>query len=339
MEIKEVPETLRVQFNKLVSHPMQSWEWGEFREKTGVKTIRIGEFDQGELISGYQFFVHKIPHLPFSIIYFPRGPLPTKPILETLTKYGSQEHSILAKMEPNVYYPAGTTPTSKMPNQKEHRLVIGQPFFIKHTFLLDISRTEEEILSKMKPKTRYNIKISQKHNVEIIEDNSKSAFEKYYSLTEETTKRQGFWAHTKEYHRKMWETLSPKKMYHILLAKYKGKVVAAYIFFTFNNIIYYPYGASSRLSPEAMAPYAIFWEAIKLGKKYRCKSLDMWGSLGLNPDKNDPRYGFHHFKSGFGGTLMEYIGTYDLVINPITYPLYNLANNARWILMRLKPKL
>ncbi|MCJ7804231.1 peptidoglycan bridge formation glycyltransferase FemA/FemB family protein, partial [Patescibacteria group bacterium] len=131
--------------------------------------------------------------------------------------------------------------------------------------------------------------------------------------------------------------MSKSGIAHLFLAKYQNQVLATYIFFVFNKVLYYPYGASTREYRETMPTYALFWEAIKFGQKMGCQLFDMWGSPGPNPSPRDPWYGFHQFKEGFGGELVKFIGTYDLVINPSLYFLFNLANNLRWKLLHLKP--
>ena len=68
-----------------------------------------------------------------------------------------------------------------------------------------------------------------------------------------------------------------------------------------------------------MANNLTAWEAIKLGKKLDLKKFDMWGALGPNANPKDPWFGFHKFKQGYGGKLVEYTGTYDLIFN---WPLY-----------------
>ena len=87
----------------------------------------------------------------------------------------------------------------------------------------------------------------------------------------------------------------------------------------FGDTLYYPYGGSSKSHPEVMANNLVAWEAIKLGKKLGLKNFDMWGALGPNASPKDPWYGFHRFKNGYGGKLVEYIGTYDLVFD---WPIY-----------------
>ena len=128
-------------------------------------------------------------------------------------------------------------------------------------------------------------------------------------------------------------------MAHLMRAEYNGQPLAVYMVFIFNGKIYYPYGASSREHKELMAPNLLMWEIIKLGKKMDCESLDMWGALGPKPKPNDPWYGFHRFKQGYGGDLTESLGTYDLVLDLFRYPLYRVAEQLRWTGLKLKTKI
>ncbi len=306
----------------LPSHPLQSKEWGEFRKKTEVKVIRIG---------GVQMTVHKIPHMPWTIGYVPKGPLPTQDMISDLKKIGKQEKCIFIQLEPNA---------SKISNFKFQISNLGlrpsvHPLFTKYTFILDLTKSEEELLKAMHPKTRYNIKVALKHGVKIVEDNSDGTFETYLDLTKETTKRQGFYAHTEMYHQLMWDTLK-NKIAHLLLAKYGKQTLAAWILFVYKDTLYYPYGASSSLHRETMASNLMMWEAIRFGKKLGLKRFDMWGALEPNPDKNDSWYGFHKFKEGYGPQHVEFLGSFDLIINPVLYQLYKILDKIRWIFLGLK---
>jgi len=123
---------------------------------------------------------------------------------------------------------------------------------------------------------------------------------------------------------------------HLFKAMYKEKVLSAWIVFILDGVLYYPYGASSREHRELMANNLLAWEVIMFGKKKGCKKFDMWGSLGENPDKNDPWYGFHKFKEGYGGELVEFVGSWDLVVRPVLYWLYRLGEEIRWMFLRWK---
>lgn len=336
MIIRPVLVEEKEQFNSVVNHPLQSWEWGEFREKTGIKVVRLGLLDGKKIKAGYQMTVHLLPKIPYSIIYFPKGPMPDKTIIDALVKLGREEKAILVKLEPNV---VANEKTSKLEVWKNLGLQPGQPLFTKHTFHIDLTKSDDELMSAMKSKTRYNLRLSQRHGVKVVEDNSQEAFETYLKLMIETTKRQSFYAHTPDYHRKMWQILQPAGIAHLLVAKYKNQPLVTWVLFAFNKVLYYPYGASTREYQNVMASYAMMWEAIQFGKKQGCQLFDLWGTPGPSPSPKDPWYGFHRFKVGFGAQLVEFVGTYDLVIDHRLYPLYNLANSLRWKFLRLKSRL
>lgn len=314
--------------NNTNSHPLQSKEWGEFRRKTGIKVIERDSF----LLT-----IHPIPHIPLTIGYFPKGPMPTKEMITELKQIGKENNCIFIQLEPNIIN------SSEFKVNSFELKPSARPLFTKYTFILDLTKSEDELLKNMHSKTRYNIKVAQKHTVEVVEDNSDEAFEEYLRLTRETTQRQGFYAHTEKYHRLMWETLKEKTeknndalSAHLFLAKYNSKPLVAWIVFVYKDILYYPYGASSSENRETMASNLMMWEVIKWGKNKGLKSFDMWGALGPEPDPKDPWSGFHRFKQGYGPEHVEFVGSYDLVINPILYEFYKIANTLRWALLKFK---
>lgn len=335
-------------FNTVVTHPLQAYEWGTFRERTGIRVIRKGIEKGGKIIDGFQMTLHPIPHTPYSIGYIPKGKLPSKELLTMLKELGKQHNCIFIQLEPDVI---------KNSVQEWNPLILGlqpaaHPLFTKYTFLIDLTKTEEELLKNMHAKTRYNIRVAQKHGVVVTEDNSEKSFTHYLHLTEETTKRQKFYAHTKHYHTLMWETLKNQKpeinnhhfnnlRAHLFTAQYKpaeGKelTLTSYILFVFHDTLYYPYGASSNQYRNVMASNLLMWEVIRFGKRLGLTRFDMWGAVSPDTPKDNPWQGFHRFKEGYGPTLTEFVGSYDLVINPLLYKGYKLANKARWPLLRLK---
>lgn len=338
MTIRPITLEDKKDYDAVVNHPLQTYEWGEFREKTGVKVIRRGVYEGNKLVAGFTLTIHKIPKTPWTVGYLPKGEYPTDTLIGELKKIGEQEKCIFIQLEPNII------------KEKNDKLIsefglrpAARPLFTKYTFMLDLTPTEEELLKAMHPKTRYNIRVATRHGVQIIEDNSRTAFESYWHLTEETTKRQGFYAHSKLYHTIQWDTLNVAKnkknnglTSHLFLAKYKEKVVSAWLLFVFKDKLYYPYGASSSLHREVMANNLIMWETIRFGKNKGLKQFDMWGALGPNPNPKDPWFGFHSFKEKYGPVHVEFIGSYDLVVNPILYNSFKVANDARWMLLKFK---
>lgn len=340
--VRELTEKDKKIVNQFATHPLQSYEWGEFRKATGITVIRKGLFDKGKCIGAFQMTIHKIPHTKYTIGYIPKGTLPTREMIDALRETTKAYNCIFVQFEPNIF--ASSEAKKQM---KELGLISSaHPLFTKYTFQLDMTKSEEELLKNMHQKTRYNIKVAQKHGVEVKEENSEEAFAIYWQLTEETTKRQNFYAHTKKYHELMWQTLHNTKndglSAHLFLAWYKPEdktkkiPLAAWVLFTFHNMLYYPYGSSSSEYRNVMASNLMMWEAILYGKKKGLKTFDMWGSMGPEPDTNDPWYGFHRLKMGYSPKLVEFVGSYDLVINKPLYVLYVVADKLRWMMLKIR---
>ena len=310
-------------------HPLQSTKWGEFRKKTGIKVVRFNNL---------QLTIHPIPYVNYTIGYFPKGPMPNNQMLDELKKIGKNEKCVFIQIEPNIE--AGENLKSKIENLG--LVPSARPLFTKYNFVLDLTKTEEELLKNLSQKTRYNIRLAQKKGVKIIEDNSDKSFQDYLRLTKETTQRQKFYAHSEKYHRLMWETLKTQNFdtnglsAHLLKATYNGKLLATWILFVLGDTIYYPYGASSSENRDVMASNLIMWEAIKFGKKLGLKKFDMWGALDPNPNINDPWYGFHRFKQGYGPRHVKYVGSFDLVLNEKLYFIYKILDKIRWFILKTK---
>ena len=335
--IKTVEPKDKKQFDRLAVHPLQSWEWGEFRLKTGIEVVRLGRYEKDKLTETAQITFHPVPFASLTIGYFPKGKIPSFEMLEKLMELGKKKNAILIKLEPDVE-------KSRFHLKNPHLKVSPYPLFTRYTFRLDLTLKDEELLSKMHPKTRYNIRLSQKKGVYVRQDNSDTAFENYLKLMKETTLRQKFFAHTEKYHRLMWETMKEAGIAHLLTAKYKTaegreETLVVWIVFMFNKVLYYPYGASTNLYRQFMPSNLIMWEAIRFGKKNGAEVFDMWGALGPDPDPADPWYGFHKFKEGYGPVLTELTGSFDLVVNPVAYPLFNGLQWAREIFLKIKADL
>lgn len=299
-------------WNSRAMHPLQSWEWGEFRRENGNLVSRIsGDYQ-------YQVVWSKIP---FSKYYFGtllKSHIPTAADLELLRIESRRVGGIAIRMEPNCL--VGTA----IPNG----LVQGRHFFTKKTFYLDLTKTLDELLKAMHPKARYNIRLAEKKGVVIKEDNSEAAFKNYLDLTFiQTAERQKFYAHSRQYHMNMWKHLHASGIAHLFTATYEKQVLVTWIIFKFQDKIYFPYGASSSEHRDAQAPSLMLWETAKWGKAHEARVYDLWGA--------EEGRGFNRFKEQFGPELIEFVGTFDLVVHPLLYKLFRLSENIRWKILRL----
>ena len=310
--------------NKIAKHPLQTWEWGEFRKKTGNEVVR---FNFGQLT------LHNIPFTKYKVAAFIKGPVPTTKMISDLKKLADKKKVVFVKLEPNI-----VTNNEKIINLlKKEGAVPGKTLFTPTSFWLDLTKGEDEMLKSFHSKTRYNIRLAERRGVKVKENNSKGAFEKYIKLTRKTVERQGFYAHTEKYHRLMWDTLhtqmvesGEEPIARLLTATHQGKTITTWILFVWKDFLYYPYGASSHESRRVMANNLVMWEAIKYGKSLGLKTFDLWG--------REPGKGFTKFKEGYNPQVVKFTGTWDLVTSPL-YSLYKLTEAVRWVLLRARTKI
>lgn len=189
----------------------------------------------------------------------------------------------------------------------------------KKTLILDITKSEQELLNQMHYKTRYNIKLADKKGISVKRDKSK--FEDFWQLIQETSKRDGFRPHLKEYYRGILEIPEVE----LFSAEYpasgasKNKIIAANIMVFYDKQAIYLHGASDYEHRNLMAPHLLQWEQIKEAKKRGCIEYDFWG---IDEKK---WLGVTRFKKGFEGKEIAYPGAYDLVFQPIWYKIYQIA--------------
>lgn len=320
-------------YDSVIIHPVQTWAWGEFQKSQGHQIFRFGFFDSKDKIkSAFTVSFHTIPKTKYSIGTILRGPKVDEEMLKNIKDIAQKQNAIFVKFEPDV--------AKSEASMNFNNLVISPKVaFYPHTFKVDLTKSEDELLANMHPKTRYNIRVANRYGVEVKETTDDKDFETYLKLLFDTTKRQGFYLHSQKYHRDLWQILKQTDIPHIMLASYQGKVLSAFMLFKLKDQLFYPYGASLDINREVMAPTLNMWESIKLGQKLKCRTFDMWGCLGPEAKEGDNGFGFHRFKQGFNGNPYKYVGTYDFVVNPTLYKLYNLVDKYRWRFLHFKAKI
>ncbi|MDX9728534.1 MAG: peptidoglycan bridge formation glycyltransferase FemA/FemB family protein [Bacteroidales bacterium] len=196
-----------------------------------------------------------------------------------------------------------------------------------NTIFLDLRRDESSLLQSMKPKTRYNIGLSQRNGVIVSVAGTKN-LDIWYSLYRETSSRNNFFLHDIEHFRAVLtsraeNTLSPAEVY-LLIAEHDNEPLAAMFLVITGNRGTYLYGASSSHKRNLMATYALQWRAITLSKAMGCTEYDMFG-ISPNPDPDHPMYGLYRFKSGFGGEIYHRMGCWDYPIEEGVYSYFTAS--------------
>ena len=175
------------------------------------------------------------------------------------------------------------------------------------TRTLDLTKTEEILLSEMREKWRYNIRLAEKRWVttEWVSP-TKASIDIWMDLLSETTSRDGFSQNSRSYYEIFLKVLASQGAWGLLFASLEGKVIAAGIFVYSGDTAIYYYGASSSVQSDRknMAPYLLQWEAIREGKRRWCQKYDFLG-IASPDEKSSPLRGVTEFKEKFGGEIVK----------------------------------
>ncbi|HYX08402.1 MAG TPA: peptidoglycan bridge formation glycyltransferase FemA/FemB family protein [Bacteroidales bacterium] len=193
-----------------------------------------------------------------------------------------------------------------------------------HTMFIDLQKDKGSLLASMKPKTRYNIRLSARKGVE-VHDVDKYNLDIWYKLYQHTAKRNHIHHNNIEYFKSILETSAEKTdspaFPHLLLAVAEGKPLAGMIMVVNGKRATYLYGASSSANRNLMGTYALQWNAIKKAKALGCNEYDLFG-VSPTPDPSHPMYGLYRFKSGFGGDFFSRQGCWDYPYDEKKYEIY-----------------
>ena len=184
---------------------------------------------------------------------------------------------------------------------------------------------DEEMLGRMKKKTRYNIRLAEKKGVRVRQAGLHE-LEAWYALYQQTGERDKIALHPLNYYRTLLELASqkPGPKVHLLLAEVNlpegTKLLAGNIVVTHQQQAVYLYGASSNEHRNLMAPYALQWAGLQLAREEGCHSYDLFG-IPPTKDPQHPMHGLYQFKTGFGGHIENRLGAWDLVLRPAVWNL------------------
>ncbi len=194
-----------------------------------------------------------------------------------------------------------------------------------HTIYMDLKKDEESLFKQMKPKTRYNIHLSERKGV-MVRQAGFEEFSTWYALYRETAERNRFFLHPESYFKtvlaaKAADTASPAEV-ALLLAEKDGIPLAAMFLVLSGNRGTYLYGASSSQNRNTMATYALQWHAMQYAKNHGCSEYDFFG-IAPKPEPSHPLYGLYRFKTGFGGEIHHRLGCWDYPLNEEMYLYYH----------------
>lgn len=193
-----------------------------------------------------------------------------------------------------------------------------------NTIYVDLKKDNQQLLDSMKPKTRYNIGLSERKGVNVKSIGLEN-IDVWYQLYRETALRNNLnIGDIKNFQAVLNAQLNNDNdttEVLLLIAEFDSTPLAAMFLVISKNRASYLYGASSSSNRNLMATYALQWEAMQIAKSKGCTEYDMFG-VSPNPTPSHPLYGLYKFKTGFGGELYHGIGCWDYPLDSQAYQYF-----------------
>jgi peptidoglycan pentaglycine glycine transferase (the first glycine) len=334
MPLLSAPEWNAFLSNFPDAHLLQTTAWGELKAAFGWEVQRVTA-DQGSPAAGAQILFRHLP-LGFSFAYIPKGPLPAKPDLAEaghrsdpwenlwleIDRICRKRRAVFLKVELDSLEapPASFSPPAGF-QRSPHTI---QPC---RTLILDLRGDEDQLLARMKQKTRYNVRLALKRGVVVRPSSDVSLF---FRMMQETGERERFGVHSQDYYQKAYDLFHPRGECELLVAEYEQTPLAALMIFSRGSRAWYFFGASAESYREYMPTYLLQWEAIRWARSQGCMQYDLWGVPDRDEEvlesqftsRSDGLWGVYRFKRGFGGQLRRAPDPWDRVYQPLFYRFY-----------------
>jgi lipid II:glycine glycyltransferase (peptidoglycan interpeptide bridge formation enzyme) len=296
---------------------LQSWAWGDILKAEGEEIIRTGwrsETSQENLAAAT--LVKKPLGAGYSYWYAPRGPIFNIKPGQDQNGSARDFFAAIKELDPKALF-LRIEPSEEISLDNIKPSLALQP---KQTLILDLDRSEEELLTDMHPKTRYNIRLAEKKGV-TIKEGSLADWPEFWRLMSLTGERDGFRLHSAAHYKKLLE--ADPSFIKLFFAVHEGRHIATGLFCFWGGRATYLHGASDNEARNLMAPYLLQWSVIGQAKRAGFSTYDFYGI----DEKKWP--GVTRFKLGFGGRRVSYPGTYDVIFRPAAYRVYNLLRKIK----------
>ena len=281
-------------------HPLQLWGWGEVKAAHNWQVERVFVYNDDSIIGAAQLLVRRLPWPLNALVYVPRGPVADETdravVLDALANHSKHAHrAAVITIEPH---------WRTMPKSVDWQLS-RNTILIPHTLILDLHKTEDELMTPMAKKTRQYIRKSLKEGIEVRRVATRDELAACLAIYKQTAERAGFAIHSNQYYFDIFDKLGDHSP--VFAAFEAGKPVAFLWLAISGSVAFELYGGVSDRGQELRANYALKWQTILTTKEWGIDEYDMNGLL------ND---GVSTFKQGFADHEDMLAGTYDKPLSP-----------------------
>lgn len=333
----------REEWDKFItSHPeanfLQSWDFYEFHKSRGNSIVRrIAHNQQGSIVAAYAGVVEAAKrgrHLAIAggpILDWSNRPL-VEAIFADIAAEGQKNHCVFVRVRPQL-------PLSDQSLQLMKELgLVRAPLYlsVEYAGVLDLNKTEEEILAGASQGLRRKLRKAQKNGLIIEKSTDPADIHEFYEIQLQTAGRHDFVAFSEDFFTKQFAAFAPHHeavLYTVRLANPEdpakpGEILAQNFMIFYGDEASYHYGVSSELGTKYSGAPLLHLEAMRDARKRGITRYNFWGIV--DPDDTKHRfYGVSQFKRSFGVDELKYTPAHDLVLKPLHYKATKLFEKLR----------
>jgi len=303
-------------------HPLQLWGWGQVKAAHGWSAERICAFDNDEQVGAAQVLFRRLP-FPFkSFAYIPRGPIVEDSyrdeFLDAIAKLAKRDHSsVVLTIEPN----SREFKTPQGWRRSTNAILSAE------TMVLDLKKSESDLLAVMAKKTRQYIRKSAAEGIEIKRVRTTEDLDECLFIYRQTADRAGFNLHSDQYYKDIFHQMGDHSP--IFASYLEGQPIAFLWMGVSLETAYELYGGMNEDGQRLRANYALKWYVIRKMKEWGLSEYD-FGGLVVG--------GVSNFKQGWSEEETVFAGTFDKPLSAL-YPIWTSAlPKAKRLLQKVRRK-
>lgn len=308
---------------------LQLSAWAGVKAVNGWSAYRlVVPFGPGRM--GAQILVRRPPPMPWAFAYAPRGPVASDWTPQSVAAFSAQLREALPatagrvshlRVDPEIEVDGAHDPDGSLRRAlRSAGWRPAPPIQPAATRIIDLRADEVALWGDLRKKWRQYVNKARSAGIQVV-DGDGARLSEFYRIYKETADRAGFLIRTEAAYRDVWNAFAPAGRARLLFAQTAaGEPVATLFLIRSGPRVVEPYGGMTAAGGESRANYLLKWEAIRSSRAAGATSYDLWG-LATG--------GIAHFKTGFGGREVRYIGAWDLVLDPLGRAAYGAAQRGR----------
>ena len=301
---------------------LHSWAWGDFHQARNKVVIRrIAVDDDGEILGAYVGQVETARRGTYMAIA--GGPIMDwgkkslrKAIFDDIREQAKANKCVFVRIRPQIEEGEKSRKIFKELGLRPAPIYLS----VELAGVLDITKSEEEILAGAAQGLRRKIRKAQKNDIQVTTSTDPKDIHEFYQIQLETAKRHNFVEFSESFLQKQFEAFAKYDEVKLYTAKLGDEILAQNFMIFYGNEASYHYGVSTQLGTQYSGAPLLHMQAMRDARERGIKRYNFWGITKLDETKHR-FYGVSQFKRSFGVTELPYLHAHDMVISPAKYRL------------------